>query len=191
MQLWGQMSGTDRDLISQLVADCEAVLNDTFDGLEIASKYEQDLLIQRVRAAESNLRNPVEDAVLTAADAATDRAASKWTRVKRRYGISVRETEIKVRHTPKSREEEVDMMLEIRNAARERYGSLRSTALTMTKSDGSHWRCPSLSSWTKPVAVTPFGSERRAWIRNYLGCDPSDADKQERREAPQEWRASH
>jgi hypothetical protein len=221
MRLWGKMNDSDRDLIDSLVTDggkpsrgeladrtgwsyrtvrrfverCEDVVTASMDGVEIASKYQQDLLIHRVRTAEENFRNSVEDAVLTAADAATDRAGDKWQRVKRRYGISLREDGLRdtidVRYAPSDRDDKINTITEIRNAVIERYGSLRRFALTMTNPDGQRWECPNLDAWTVPVPKVSSRSKREAWLREYLGCDPRDAEPEQRRAAISEYLATH
>jgi hypothetical protein len=221
MRLWGRMNDSDRDLIDSLVSDggtptreelsnrtgwsyrtvrrfvqrCEEVVSDTFDGLQIASKYEQSLLIERVNAAEQNFKNAVEDAVLTAAEAAEDKAASRWTKVKRRWGVTVREgelrDEIKIRHTPADRDEEITMLEEIRSAAKERFGSVRRLALTMTRHDGGTRRLRSLAEWIKPTAKTTNYNANKSLVEfmtDYLGKHPKDATERERYEANQAFK---
>jgi len=222
MKLWGSMESSDRDLIDSLIADggkpsrqelsdrtgwsyrtvrrfvqrCEDVVSASFDGVEIASKYQQDLLLERVRASERNFRKSVEDAVMKAADAASDRQRSRWSRVKQSYGLSVRDgdfrDEIKVRYRPSDREDEISMIQEIRNAARSRYNSLRGLAVTMTKWDGSTYRIPSLDAWKTPVPVQSRDRDPRTeWLADYLGCDPREATEDQRKEATRAYRNAH
>ena len=71
-----------------MVGRCESVIRHTYGKLEIESKHQRDLLLSRVRAREQDFRETIEDAVLTAAEAATDRMRSKWSRVRRKYNIT-------------------------------------------------------------------------------------------------------
>jgi len=114
MSLWGSTTQSDKDVIDLLISDggeispkeaaektgytyrtirdvvdrCESVIRHTYGKLEIESKHQRDLLLSRVHAREQDFRDTIEDAVLTAAEAATDRMRSKWSRVRRKYNIT-------------------------------------------------------------------------------------------------------
>ncbi|AUX10676.1 hypothetical protein AArcSl_3069 [Halalkaliarchaeum desulfuricum] len=116
MQLWGGAMESDRAVIDYLLSDggtvspeeaaeetgysyrtirkvvdrCESVINHTYGELELASKHQQQLLLKRVRAAEENFKSTIEDAAMTVAEAAADRARSAWSKVRQRYNISVK-----------------------------------------------------------------------------------------------------
>lgn len=115
MQLWGAATDSDRAVFDYLLTDggaasmkdaaeetgysyrtirkvvdrCESVIRHTYGELEIASKHQQQLLLKRVRAAEENFKETIEDAAMTVAEAAADRARSAWSEVRQRYNISV------------------------------------------------------------------------------------------------------
>jgi len=115
MSLWGSTIQSDKDVIGYLLSDggevspskaaeetgysyrtvrevlkrCESVIRHTYGKIEIESKHQRDLLLNRVRAAESGFRETIEDAVLTAAETATGRSRSKWSKVRREYNITV------------------------------------------------------------------------------------------------------
>jgi len=115
MSLWGSTTQSDKDVIDLLVTDggkvspskaadetgysyrtirdvadrCESVIRHTYGKLEIESKHQRDLLLSRVRAREQDFRESIEDAVLTAVEAATGRTRSKWSQVRRKYNITV------------------------------------------------------------------------------------------------------
>ncbi|MFD1641452.1 winged helix-turn-helix domain-containing protein [Halohasta litorea] len=115
MSLWGTTTQSDKEVIEYLLTDggevspakaaeetdysyrtirevvdrCESVLRHTYGKIEIASKHQREMLLSRVRAAEEGFREAVEDAVLTAAEAATGRSRSKWSEARRKYNITV------------------------------------------------------------------------------------------------------
>lgn len=115
MSLWGTTTQSDKDVIEYLLTDggevspskaaeetgysyrtirevvkrCESVIRHTYGKIEIESKHQRDLLLSRIRAVEESFRDTIEDAVLTAAEAATDRSRSKWSKVRRKYNITV------------------------------------------------------------------------------------------------------
>lgn len=115
MSLWGSTLQSDKDLIEYLLTDggevspakaaektgysyrtirevvkrCSSVIRHTYGKIEIESKHQRDLLLRRVRAAEEGFRETIEDAVLTAAETATGRSRSKWSKVRRQYNITV------------------------------------------------------------------------------------------------------
>ena len=115
MSLWGSTTQSDKDVIGLLLSDggqispadaaektgysyrtvrevlkrCESVIRHTYGKIEIESKHQRDLLLNRVRAAEEGFRETIEDAVLTAAETATGRSRSKWSKVRRQYNITV------------------------------------------------------------------------------------------------------
>jgi len=115
MSLWGAAKQSDKDLIGTLLTDggsmspkeaadktgysyrtirecikrCQSVIRHTYDELQIDSKHQRDLLLKRVRSAEESFRGTIEDAVLTTADAVKNKSTSAWSRIRRRYNITV------------------------------------------------------------------------------------------------------
>ena len=148
MSLWGSTIQSDKDVIGLLLSDggkvspadaaektgysyrtirevlkrCESVIRHTYGQIEIESKHQRDLLLSRVRAAEEGFRETIEDAVLTAAETATNRTRSKWSQVRRQYNITV-DTDpsdcrklVKVGYKPKDSYEAREVVQSIRAA---------------------------------------------------------------------------
>ncbi|QCC46596.1 DUF7845 domain-containing protein [Halobellus limi] len=194
MRLWGNTLESDRDLIDSLVTDggkptreelanrtgysyrtvrrfvnrCEDVVRDAYDGLSIDSKHKEQLLIDRVRTAESQFRESVEHAVLNAADVVENRGRSKWSEVKQRYNVSLSDGKTKqvldVGYRPEDREDLADVIRSIRLAARERFRSIRRFALEVTTIDGEHRRIPNLESWRPGAAKTTREISKPDWV---------------------------
>lgn len=178
MDLWGQTTDSDRDLIDRLVSDggkptrqeladksehsyrtvrrfvdrCQEVVRDAHDGLSIDSKHKEQMLTERVRMAEQSFRDSVEDAVMKSADAVAGRARSKWSETKQKYGIVVEDSKyrkkIKVGWNPADREEMKTAIREIKIAGREWFESLRRLSLDITTQDGEHRQITNLDSWS-------------------------------------------
>ncbi|WP_256545936.1 DUF7845 domain-containing protein [Halobellus inordinatus] len=208
MKLWGNTLESDRDLIDSLVSDggtptreeladrtgysyrtvrrfvnrCEDVVRDAYDGLSIDSKHKEQMLIERVRAAESQFRESVEHAVMNAADVVEDRTRSKWSQVKQRYNVSISEGKFKqtleVGYRPEDREDLADVIRSIKLAARERYRSIRRFALEVTTIDGEHRRIPNLESWRPGAAKTTHEPSKPDW---YEDADQLARDRYGRR----------
>jgi len=194
MRLWGNTLESDRNLIDSLVSDggrptrgeladrtgysyrtvrrfvnrCEDVVHDAYDGLSIDSKHKEQMLIERVRTAESQFRESVEHAVMNAADAAENRARSKWSEVKQRYNVTISEGKIKqtleVGYRPEDREDLADVIRSIRLAARERYRSIRRFALEVTTIDGDRRRITNLEAWRPSAAKTTQEFSKPEWV---------------------------
>ena len=148
MSLWGSTVQSDKDVIGLLLSDggkvspadaaektgysyrtirevlkrCESVIRHTYGQIEIESKHQRDLLLSRVRAAEEGFRETIEDAVLTAAETATNRTRSKWSQVRRQYNITVDSDPsdcrklVKVGYKPKDSYEAREVVQSIRAA---------------------------------------------------------------------------
>ncbi|MFD1601023.1 hypothetical protein ACFSBX_18985, partial [Halobellus rarus] len=149
---------------------CEDVVRDAYDGLSIDSKHKEQMLIDRVRTAESQFRESVEHAVLNAADVVEDRARSKWSEIKQRYNVSVTDGKTKqvldVGYRPEDREDLADVIRSIRLAARERFRSIRRFALDVTTIDGEHRRIPNLDSWRPSAAKTTREISKPDWVED-------------------------
>jgi len=194
MQLWGNTLKSDRDLIDSLVSDggrptrgeladrtgysyrtvrrfvnrCEEVVRDAYDGLSIDSKHKEQMLIERVRTAESQFRESVEHAVMNAADVVEDRARSKWSEVKQRYNVTISEGKIKqtleVGYRPEDREDLADVIRSIRLAARERFRSIRRFAISVTMIGGDHRQITNLEAWRPSAAKTTQELSKPDWV---------------------------
>ena len=148
MSLWGTTTQSDKEVIGYLLSDggkispadaaektgysyrtirevlkrCESVIRHTYGQIEIESKHQRDLLLSRVRAAEEDFRETIEDAVLTAAESATNRTRSQWSRVRRQYNITVDSDPsdcrklVKVGYKPKDSYEAREVVQSIRAA---------------------------------------------------------------------------
>lgn len=177
MRVWGSTTESDRDLIDSLVSDggrptreelanrteysyrtvrrfvnrCEDVVRDTYDGLSLESKHQEQMLIDRVRTAESQFRESVENAVTTAANAVSDMSRSEWTQTKQDYGITINEkgpkNTIKVRYKPESRREVKTVIRDIKTAARRWFDSLRRYSLEITTIGGEYRHISNLETW--------------------------------------------
>jgi hypothetical protein len=193
MKLWGNALNSDKDLIDSLISDggrptrqeladrsgysyrtvrrfvnrCEDVVRDAYDGLSIDSKHKEQMLIERVRTAESQFRESVENAVLNAADVAADRTRSKWSEVKQRYNVRVSDGEYKktldVGYRPEDREDLAEVIRSIKTAARGRYRSLRRFALDISMLGGGHRRIHDLESWRPSSAKTTNELSKPDW----------------------------
>jgi hypothetical protein len=115
MRLWGDMTDSDKDVTEMLLTDggevspqdaadetgnsyrtirevlnrCQEVIRHSYGQIEIASKHQRDLLLDRVRASGEQFQSAVEDAVLTSAHAFDHAGLSKWSRTRRRYNVRV------------------------------------------------------------------------------------------------------
>ena len=115
MKLWGETLQSDRAVIDVLLADggavlqqdvaaetgycyrtireavdrCSAVVKHTYGKLEIESKHQRKLLLQRMRTAEKSFMTAIENAAMTAAEVATGRERGRWSEVRRRHNITV------------------------------------------------------------------------------------------------------
>ena len=115
MKLWGETLQSDKAVIDVLLADggavspkdvaaetgycyrtireavdrCSAVVKHTYGKLEIESKHQRKLLLQRMRTAEESFKTAIENAAMTAAEVATGRERGRWSEVRRRYNITV------------------------------------------------------------------------------------------------------
>lgn len=194
MKLWGRTLDSDRDLIDSLVTDggtpsrqeladrsgysyrtvrrfvkrCEEIVHDSHDGLSVGSKHMEQMLVQRVRAAETNFRESVENAVINAADAATNRQRSKWSQVKQTYNVAVQKGELRdslsVRFVPTDRDEATEAIQSIRNAARTNWRSLRGLSLTITMADGTTRKISNLDAWKPGVKKSNTMQIRPDWF---------------------------
>jgi molybdenum-dependent DNA-binding transcriptional regulator ModE len=148
MNIWGNMTAADRDVTELLLTDggeispqeaadqtgnsyrtirrvvdrCEEIIEHTYGQLSLGSKHQRNLLLERLRAAEDGFKNALEDAVLDAADKANDKIRSRWSKIKRKYNISVKDAPsgepyqqvLKVRYEAQTKQEADRIINEIR-----------------------------------------------------------------------------
>ncbi|MBX0304743.1 MarR family transcriptional regulator [Halomicroarcula sp. F24A] len=147
MQLWGDMTTADRDVTEMLLTDggkvspqeaaektgytyrtirevvdrLEGLIRHTYGELELESKKIQQELLKRVRAAGDRFQQEIGSATMELADAAEERARSRWARVRREYAISEVEADdcrklLKAGYTPEDFDEAKEILREIRTA---------------------------------------------------------------------------
>jgi molybdenum-dependent DNA-binding transcriptional regulator ModE len=117
MDLWGDMTGADRDVTELLLSDggtvepkeaaektgnsyrtirrvidrMEGMIDHHYGEMEIVSKHVQQQLLERVRAAGDSFETAIGSAMMDLADAADERVSTMWGRIRREYSITVRE----------------------------------------------------------------------------------------------------
>ncbi|WP_240938234.1 MarR family transcriptional regulator [Haloarcula rubripromontorii] len=147
MQLWGDMTAADRDVTELLLTDggkvspqeaaeqtgytyrtirtvidrMEGLIEHTYGELELSSKKIQQELLKRVRAAGDRFEQEIGSAAMELADAAEERARSRWARVRREYAITETDADdcrklLKVGYTPADFEEARNILREIQTA---------------------------------------------------------------------------
>lgn len=115
MQLWGEMTPADRDVVDLLLTDggaiapkeaaektgysyrtiravierLEGLIRHAYNEMQLESKKVQQELLKRARAAGENFRQSIESTTMDLADAAEDRVTSRWSRLRREYAVSV------------------------------------------------------------------------------------------------------
>jgi len=207
MSLWGSTTQSDKDVLDLLLTDggeispkeaaektgytyrtirnvvdrCESVIRHTYGRLEIESKHQRDLLLRRLRASEQDFRDTIEDAVLTAAEAATDRMRSKWSQVRRKYNITV-DTDpddcrklLKVRYEPEDSHEAREVIKSIKNAyvaTHDDRGGTHGVHAVLQLEDGTRRRYKNLKAKTIP----PRRGSKRA--RNFKQKIESVSDEE-------------
>ncbi|MCL9817013.1 winged helix-turn-helix domain-containing protein [Natronocalculus amylovorans] len=193
MSLWGSALQSDRELIDLLLSDggeisptnasektgysyrtireiidrCGSVLKHTYGKIEIASKHQRDLLLERVRATGAEFTNTVEHAVLTAAEAASDRRRSKWSETRREYNITVDSDPddcrklLKVSYQPEDEYEAREVIRSIKTAYLSTHndrGGAHGVHAVLTLKDGTRKRYKSLEAKT----IAPRSGSSRA-----------------------------
>lgn len=138
---------------------CSAVIRHSYGKIEIDSKHQRDLLLKRVRAAESGFRETVEDAVLTAAETATGRSRSRWSKIRRKYNITVDNDPsdcrklLKVAYQPEDEYEAQQVVQSIKNAyvvTHNDRGGAHGVHAVLQLVDGTQKRYKSLETKTIP-----------------------------------------
>ncbi|WP_241692822.1 DUF7845 domain-containing protein [Haloarcula salina] len=147
MQLWGDMTAADRDVTELLLTDggkvspqaaaertgytyrtirtvidrMEGLIEHTYGELELSSKKIQQELLKRVRAAGDRFEQEIGSAAMELADAAEERARSRWARIRREYAISETDADdcrklLTVGYTPDDLDEARTILREIQTA---------------------------------------------------------------------------
>lgn len=98
----------------------EGLICHTYGELELESKIQQELL-KRVRAAGDRFQQEIGSTTMELADAAEERARSRWARVRREYAVSEVEADdcrqlLKMGYTPADFAEAKEILREIRTA---------------------------------------------------------------------------
>lgn len=185
MQLWGGIRDSSADVIGHLLTDggkdspkkvadetgysyrtvrevvnrCEDVIDHAYGELQIASKHQQEMLKDRVNAAEENFRSAVEDAAMTAADALEDTRRSAWAKVRQRYNVTVDpdpsdcRKKLKVGYKPKTRHEARNIVQELKNAYEKTHddrGGAAGVHAVVTMEDHTRKTYESLETQTVP-----------------------------------------
>jgi hypothetical protein len=150
MQLWGEMTEADREVTELLLTDggkispqeaaeqtgntyrtirtvidrMEGLIRHTYGEMELESKKIQQELLQRVRAAGERFEQEIGSAAMELADAADERARGAWSRLRRKYAISVVDRDdcrklLKVGYKPSDRYEARNLLREIRTTYQE------------------------------------------------------------------------
>jgi len=153
MQLWGDMTTADRDVTELLLTDggkvspqtaaektgytyrtirtviqrMEGLIEHTYGEMELSSKKIQQELLKRVRAAGDRFEQEIGSSVMELADAAEERARSRWARVRREYAVSEVEADdcrklLKIGYTATDRREAEEIVRELRTAYMECVG---------------------------------------------------------------------
>ena len=197
MKIWGDMTASDTAVIDHLLTDggstsmtkaadatgysyrtiravvdrCSEVIRHSYGELELASKHQRDMLLSRIRAAEDNFKNTIEDAAMTAAETASDLSRSKWSEVRQRYNATVDHDpsdcrkKISVGYVAEDRQEARNIVQELRTAYLQthddRGGSAGVTAV-VTLEDRSVREYKSLETRTK---APTRGSDRTRSFR--------------------------
>ncbi|MGB9931122.1 MarR family transcriptional regulator [Haloarcula amylolytica] len=147
MKLWGDMTTADRDVTEMLLTDggtvspkeaaektghtyrtirtvidrLEGLIRHTYGEMELASKKIQQELLKRVRAAGDRFEQEIGSATMELADAAAERARSRWARVRREYAVSEVDADdcrklLKVGYTADDLDEAEEIVRELRTA---------------------------------------------------------------------------
>ena len=69
--------------IREAVDRCSAVVKQTYGKLEIESKHQRKLFLQRMRTVEKSFKSAIENAAMTAAEVATGRERGRWSEMRR------------------------------------------------------------------------------------------------------------
>ncbi|WP_455583688.1 DUF7845 domain-containing protein [Haloarcula hispanica] len=147
MKLWGDMTTADRDVTEMLLTDggtvspkeaaektghtyrtirtvidrLEGLIRHTYGEMELASKKIQQELLKRVRAAGDRFEQEIGSATMELADAAAERARSRWARVRREYAVTEVDADdcrklLKVGYTADDLDEAEEIVRELRTA---------------------------------------------------------------------------
>lgn len=149
MQLWGEMTPADRDVVDLLLTDggavspkeaaektgysyrtirtvigrLEGLIRHAYNEMQLESKKVQQELLKRARAAGENFKQSIESTTMDLADAAEDRVTSRWSRLRREYAISVVPDDcrklLKVDYKPSDNQEVRNIVREIKTAYQE------------------------------------------------------------------------
>ena len=200
MSLWGSTTQSDKDVIEYLLTDggevspskaaeetgytyrtirkvvsrCESVIRHTYGKLEIESKHQRELLLSRIRAREQDFRVSIEDAVLTAAEAATGCTRSKWSKVRRKYNITVEADPddcrklVEVAYEPEDRYEAREVIRELKTAylaTHDDRGGAHGVHAVLQLADGTRMRYKNLEA--KTIAPRK-GSSRARQFRDAI-----------------------
>jgi len=215
MKLWGEMTDADRGVIELLLTDggkvspkeaaeetgntyrtirtvinrMEGLIRHTYGEMELESKKVQQELLKRVRAAGERFENEIETSVWQLADAADERAREAWSRLRRKYAISVLDRDdcrklLQVGYKPRDRYEARQLLREIQTTYLEHVEQTTAGIhVEVTLADGTRQRFRSLSAGFLKGDRT-FQRERQqneraraifdfeAW--KAAGCPPAD-----------------
>lgn len=215
MQLWGEMTSADRDVIELLLEDggkvspkeaaketgytyrtiravierLEGLIRHAYSEMQLESKKVQQELLKRTRAAGKNFKQSVESTVMDLADATESRLTTRWSRLKRKYAISVIEPGdcrklLEVGYEPSDEQEARNIIREIKTTYEQHVeANVFGVHVKMTLTDGSRRRYKNMDSAFQ-TSVERQQQERRqneaaredfdfeAWKE--AGCPPDD-----------------
>lgn len=207
MQLWGDMTQSDRDVTEMLLTDggkvspqeaadqtgnsyrtvrevvsrLEGLITHTYGEMEIESKKIQQELLKRVRAAGERFEQEIGSSVMDLADAADERSRSAWDRTRRRYSITTDTSQDDCRKRLK-----VGYKAQDKSEANDMLRSIRATYSASVESDTF-----GIVATVETIedGIIQFQNLATEHVRGYRSDDYTSRDEQERRNAGFDWDA--